>query len=129
MVGMVIVSHSEKVAEGVKELASQMVGDVLIAAAGGTSDGRLGTDVEKIMSAIESVYSEDGVILLFDLGSAVMNSEMALEMLPEEMQAKVEILDVALVEGAITAAIECSIGRSIPEIKESLKRLCIGKLE
>ena len=129
MVGMVIVSHSEKVAEGVKELASQMVGDVLIAAAGGTSDGRLGTDVEKIMSAIESVYSEDGVILLFDLGSAVMNSEMALEMLPEEMQAKVEILDVALVEGAITAAIECSIGRSITEIKESLKRLCIGKIE
>jgi PTS hybrid protein len=128
MVGMVIVSHSEKVAEGVKELASQMVGEVLIAAAGGTSDGRLGTDVERIMSAIESVYSEDGVILLFDLGSAVMNSEMAIEMLPEEIQKKVEILDVALVEGAITAAVECSIGRSISEIKDSLKRLNLGKL-
>lgn len=128
MVGMVIVSHSEKVAEGVKDLASQMVGDVPIAAAGGTGDGRLGTDIEKIMGAIEAVYSEDGVIVLFDLGSAVMNSEMAIEMLPEEMHKKVEVLDVALVEGAVTAAVECSIGKRIEEIKETLKKLSLGKM-
>jgi PTS hybrid protein len=128
MVGMVIVSHSEKIAEGVKDLASQMVGDVSIAAAGGTNDGRLGTDVEKIMTAIESVYSEDGVILLFDLGSAVMNSEMAIELLPEEIQKKVEIIDVALVEGAITAAVECSIGKSVAEIKDVLRKLSLGKM-
>jgi dihydroxyacetone kinase phosphotransfer subunit len=128
MVGIVIVSHSEKVAEGVKELANQMVGEVSIAAAGGTCDGRLGTDIEKITKAIEAVYSEDGVIILFDLGSAVMNSEMAVEMLPEEMQGKVEIIDVALVEGAVSAAVECSIGKSIGEIKETLKKLCLGKM-
>lgn len=128
MVGIVIVSHSSKAAEGVKEIVSQMSVDGKIAAAGGTSDGRLGTDVEKIVNAINEVYSEDGVLILFDLGSAYMNAEIAIECLEEKMKDKVEIIDTALIEGALTAAVEASIGKSREEIKKSLKSMCLGKM-
>ncbi|MBV7273622.1 PTS-dependent dihydroxyacetone kinase phosphotransferase subunit DhaM [Clostridiaceae bacterium UIB06] len=128
MVGIVIVSHSNKVAQGVKELVSQMSVDGKIATAGGTNDGRLGTDVEKIIKAINEVYCEDGVLVLFDLGSAYMNAEMAIEGLDEKKKEKVEIIDTALVEGALTAAVEASIGKSKEEIKESLKTMCLGKM-
>lgn len=128
MVGIVIVSHSSKAAEGVKEIVSQMSVDGKIATAGGTSDGRLGTDVEKIVNAINEVYSEDGVLILFDLGSAYMNAEIAIECLEEKMKDKVEIIDTALIEGALTAAVEASIGKSREEIKKSLKSMCLGKM-
>lgn len=128
MVGLVIVSHSEKIAEGLKELAGQMATDVSIAAAGGTNDGRLGTDAEKIITAINKVYTQDGVLVLFDIGSAYMSADIALECLSEEMREKVEILDTALVEGTITATIECSLNKSLTEIKEELKSLSIVKM-
>ena len=128
MVGLVIVSHSSKAAEGIKELISQMSVEGKVATAGGTADGRLGTDVEKILDAIIEVYSEDGVLILFDLGSAYMNAEMAIECLDPFMRDKVEIVDTALIEGALTAAVEASIGKTIEEIKESLKPMCLGKM-
>jgi dihydroxyacetone kinase phosphotransfer subunit len=128
MVGIVIVSHSEKIAEGVKELASQMAEEVPMAAAGGTSDGRIGTDMEKISNAIYEVYSEDGVIILFDLGSAFMNAEMAIDFLPDHMKEKVGIVDAALVEGVVTAAVESSINKSMEDIKKSLKNMCLNKM-
>ncbi|AKN30658.1 PTS mannose transporter subunit IID [Clostridium carboxidivorans P7] len=128
MVGIVIVSHSEKIAEGVKALALQMAEEVPMAAAGGTSDGRIGTDMEKISNAINEVYSEDGVLVLFDLGSAFMNAEMALDFLPDDMKEKVEIVDAALVEGAVTAAVESSISKSREDIKKSLKSISINKM-
>ena len=129
MVGIVLVSHSLKLAEGVKELASQMVTEVLIAAAGGTEDGRIGTDMNKIIRAIKEVYSKDGVIVIFDLGSAYMNSDMAIESLPEIMKDKVEIIDTAFVEGAVVAAIQCSLGKNIKEIKSELKSMCLHKIQ
>ncbi|MCY6370832.1 dihydroxyacetone kinase phosphoryl donor subunit DhaM [Clostridium ganghwense] len=128
MVGIVIVSHSNKVAEGIKELAGQMAADVPMVAAGGTSDGRLGTDVEKIMNAIQEVYSEDGVVILFDLGSAYMNSEMAIECLPEDMQKNIEIVDTALVEGAVSAAVESSINGTLESVKQSVAAMSLGKM-
>ena len=128
MVGIVIVSHSNKVAEGVKELALQMAKEVPIAAAGGTSDNELGTDLEKIISAIKQVYTQDGVAVLFDLGSACMNAQMAIESLTDEMQSNVKVLDVALVEGAITIAVDSSIGKSLSQIEEAVKKLCLHKM-
>ena len=128
MVGLVIVSHSSKVAEGVYELAAQMAPDVKIAAAGGTWDGCIGTDVEKIMEAVNQVYSEEGALILFDLGSAFMNAEMAIEMLDSNMAENVEIVDVALVEGAITAAVNASVGMNRAEIKKSLSSMKLGKM-
>ena len=79
MVGFVIVSHSAKLAEGVADLARMMAKTVPIAPAGGLEDGSFGTSFEKISSAIGQVYSEDGVILLMDMGSAVMTAEMVIE--------------------------------------------------
>ena len=80
MVGIVVVSHSQKIAEGAVELAKQMAPEAKIAAAGGMEDGSIGTDVAKISDAIEAVDQGDGVVILVDLGSAVMSSEMAIEM-------------------------------------------------
>ncbi|NFG22373.1 PTS-dependent dihydroxyacetone kinase phosphotransferase subunit DhaM [Clostridium botulinum] len=128
MVGIVIVSHSNFIAKGVKEVALQMAPEVLIVDAGGTSDGRIGTDISKITSAIESVYSDSGVLVLFDLGSAFMNTEMAIEFLEDNIREKVEIIDAPLVEGAITAAVEASMDKSLAEIKEVLKPMSLNKI-
>ncbi|MBU3210583.1 dihydroxyacetone kinase phosphoryl donor subunit DhaM [Clostridium algidicarnis] len=128
MVGLVIISHSSEIAEGTKKLAHEMANEVPIAAAGGTEDGRIGSDINKILDAINEVYSDKGVLILFDLGSAFMNAEMAIEMLDDTMKANVEILDVALVEGAITAAVESSMDKNRSEIKEALKGLSLGKI-
>ncbi|ACD51037.1 PTS-dependent dihydroxyacetone kinase phosphotransferase subunit DhaM [Clostridium botulinum] len=128
MVGIVIVSHSNFIAKGVKEVALQMAPEVLIVDAGGTSDGRIGTDISKITSAIESVYSDSGVLVLFDLGSAFMNTEMAIEFLDDNIREKVEIIDAPLVEGAITAAVEASMDKSLAEIKEVLKPMSLNKI-
>ncbi|WP_258189533.1 dihydroxyacetone kinase phosphoryl donor subunit DhaM, partial [Candidatus Hakubella thermalkaliphila] len=90
MIGIVIVAHSQKLAEGVKELAEQMSqGRVPIVAAGGLDDTTIGTNMERILSAINAVYQPDGVLVLMDLGSAVMSAEMAIETLSPEQQAKV----------------------------------------
>jgi len=118
MVGIVVVSHSQKIAEGAMELAKQMAPAARIAAAGGMEDGSIGTDVAKIITAIESVSEGDGVVILVDLGSAVMSSEMAIEMLPDISQVK--IIDAPIVEGTIFSSVEASIGSSFDEVVEVL---------
>lgn len=128
MVGMVIISHSKKIAEGVRELALQMAPEVSIAAAGGTKDGGIGTDIDIILEGINKAYSDDGIVILFDLGSALMNAEMALEFLPENKKDKVKIIDTALVEGAITGAVEISMDKSLKEIIKTLEQLKLGKM-
>lgn len=117
MVGIVIVAHSAKLAEGVKDLADQMgQGRVLIAAAGGLDDTTIGTNMERILAAIEAVNQPDGVLVLMDLGSAVMSTEMAVMMLPPARQSKVLLSEAPLVEGAIAATVEASIGKSLAEV-------------
>ncbi|MGL6106466.1 dihydroxyacetone kinase phosphoryl donor subunit DhaM [Romboutsia sp.] len=127
MIGLVIVSHSEDVAKGVKNIVTQMAGDIKIATAGGTDDNRIGTDYTKITNAINEVYSSDGVIVLFDLGSAYMNTEMAVDFLDDEMKENIHIVDASLVEGALVAGVDISIGRNIKEILNSLKPLKLNK--
>lgn len=119
MIGLVIVSHSAKLAEGVHELAAQMAGDqVGISQAGGPSDGpeALGTDAFKILSAINEVWCEDGVLLLMDVGSSVMSAEIALEMLPERQRQKCLLSNAPLVEGAIVAALHASLGEPLQSV-------------
>ena len=115
MVGIVIVSHSEKLAEGVVEVSRMMAENVPIAAAGGMEDGTLGTSYDKIKSAVESLYSEDGVVILADMGSAVMTAEIVLEDMKLD---NVKILNCPLVEGAILAAMESIGGRTLEELAE-----------
>ena len=116
MIGLVIVSHSTKIAEGVVDLALQMAqGFEGIRAAGGLDDGEIGTDAMRIMSAIEEVDSGDGVLVLCDLGSAIMSAETAMEML-EDQGITVKIADAPLVEGAIIAAVEAAAGESLDSV-------------
>ncbi|MBR4643060.1 MAG: PTS-dependent dihydroxyacetone kinase phosphotransferase subunit DhaM [Selenomonadaceae bacterium] len=118
MVGIVIVSHSRKLAEGVVEISKMMAAEAPIAAAGGLEDGSLGTSYEKIFAAIEEVYSEDGVIILPDMGSSVMTTEMVLE---DFDKPRVKLIDCPLIEGAVLAAVESAGGKTFEEISRHLE--------
>ena len=123
-VGIVIVSHSAQIARGTVDMVRQMVGDeVRVACSGGDPDGGLGTDVAAIREAIESVWSPMGVALLVDLGGAEINSEMAIELLPEEHQGNVVICNAPIVEGAVMAATEASGGSSLDEVRATAEEL------
>ena len=112
MVGIVVVSHSQKLAEGVVELASLMAPETPMKAAGGMDDGGFGTS-EKITEAIDEVYSDDGVAIFMDLGSAVMTTEMVLESMEDR---KVKMVDCPVTEGAIAAAVVAAGGASLEEV-------------
>jgi dihydroxyacetone kinase phosphotransfer subunit len=117
-VGIVIVSHSPKVAEGTADMVREMVGtEVRVAYCGGNPDGGLGTDVAAIQAAIERVFSPAGVAVLVDLGGAETNSEMAIELLPEQHRQYVVICKAPIVEGAVMAATEASGGASLAEVR------------
>ncbi|HET9999746.1 MAG TPA: phosphoenolpyruvate--protein phosphotransferase [Ktedonobacteraceae bacterium] len=123
-VGLVIVSHSAQLAEGVAKLAGQMSqGKTPIAAAGGTLDDILGTSVERIVAAIQSVAGPDGVLVLLDLGSAILSTEMALEMLDEDQRRHVRISFAPLVEGAVTAALEASLDRTLAQVQQAAEKI------
>src|SRR2546425_9943567 len=108
-VSLVLVSHSRQLAEGVRELAGQMTqGKVKIAIAGGTADGRLGTDATAILTAIQEVRGAEGVLILVDLGSAGLSTQMAIEQLPDG-DGRVVLSKAPFVEGAVLAAGEGSI--------------------
>lgn len=119
MIGLVFVSHSRLIADGLCQLAAQMAGDeVKMAPAGGlTADPcALATDALLILEAIESVWSEDGVLLLVDMGSAVLSAEMALELLPDAKRSRCLISNAPLVEGAIVAALHAGMGDPLEEV-------------
>src|ERR1019366_1867153 len=131
MIGMVVVSHSAKLAEGVCDLARQVAqGRVRIAAAGGRADPEnpIGTDAFQVLQAIESVYSEDGVLVLMDLGSAVLSAETALELLGAERSSHVHLSAAPLVEGAVAAATLAAAGASLAEISQEAQNALAGKI-
>jgi multiphosphoryl transfer protein len=116
VVGLVIVSHSATLAAGVVELARQMGGeDVAIEPAGGMADppGEIGTDMQLVLAAIERAASDDGVLVLMDLGSAVMSAEMAVEMVDGT---EVLLCEAPIVEGAVAAAARARTGASLEEV-------------
>ena len=116
-VGVVIVSHSPHVARGAQDMVRQMVGEsVPLASCGGNPDGGLGTDVAAISAAIDAAWSERGVAVLVDLGGAEMNAEMAIEMLDERRRRRVTICSAAIVEGAVMAATEASMGSALADV-------------
>ena len=117
MVGFVIVSHCETLAKGVVELTKMMAASVPIQAAGGLDDGGMGTSFDKIYAAIDEVYSDDGVIVLMDMGSAVMTTEMVIETMDDR---KVVMADCPLVEGAVTGTVCAESEMSLEEIMEEL---------
>ena len=119
IISLVIVSHSQQLALGVRELAVQMVDErVPIAIAAGIEDpdNPLGTDAMQVYQAITSVFSDHGVLVLMDLGSAVMSAEMALEFLSPEQRPKVYLCSAPLVEGTLAAAVSAAAGNNIQEV-------------
>lgn len=123
-VGIVIVSHSADVARGTVNIARQMAGDeVPMAWCAGNPDRGLGTDVASIKKAIEQVLNPAGVAILVDLGGAETNSEMAIEMLPEEYRSQVVICNAPIVEGAVMAATESAGGGSLEEVRATAEEL------
>ena len=119
MVGIVLVSHSARLAEGVRELVEQVAqGAVPLAVAGGIDDpdNPIGTDAMKVLAAIQSVYSADGVVVLMDLGSALLSAEMAVEFLPEEQQPHIHLCSAPFVEGAYAAVVQASTGAPVQSV-------------
>jgi phosphoenolpyruvate---glycerone phosphotransferase subunit DhaM len=126
-VGIVIVSHSAKVAEGAADMVRQMVGTAVpVAHTGGNQDGGLGTDVAAIMAAINSAWSDAGVAILVDLGGAETNSEMAIEMLDGDRRARVVMCNAPIVEGAVIAATEASGGAPLDMVRRAAEELSPG---
>ena len=108
-VAIVAVSHSAELAVGVAQLAAQMAPDVTIIGVGG-SDGGLGTSFEAITDALQRADSAAGIVVLYDLGSARLTSESAIEFLDPQLAERIDIVDAPLVEGAIAAAVEAESG-------------------
>lgn len=133
MVNIVLVSHSALLAAGVVEMMRMVMqqSQVSIAVAAGTGDPShpLGTDAAKIRDAIEEVYSDDGVLVLMDLGSAVLSAEMALDFLAGEKRHRVRLCAAPLVEGAIAAAIQASLGASLERVAAEAEGALSGKIE
>ena len=119
MVGIVVASHSRSLAEGVVEVAKMMAPEVPIIAAGGMDDGSMGTSCRKIIGAVKQVYSDDGVALIADIGSSILSAEMAVEILKRP---NLKIVDCPIVEGAVIAAVESKLGKTLEEIEMSAIR-------
>jgi PTS hybrid protein len=114
MVGLVLVSHSPRVAEGTAELVRNMADEIEISAVGGDSDGTLGTDPEGIKNAIEGLGADE-VLVFMDLGSAVLSAETVIEMLSSDLRERVRLVDAPFVEGAFAAGVTASTGADANE--------------
>lgn len=127
MIGIVLVSHSPKIAEGLGDLIREMAPNCPLALAAGVDDPEhpIGTDAVKIMSAVETLMSDEGVVILVDLGSAILSAQTALDLLEPEIAAKTSIAAAPLVEGAISAAIAAANGAD----RDSVLREAAGALK
>lgn len=117
MIGVVLVSHSQKLVEGLQEMVGQLGGGkVPVAIAGGGLHGEIGTSVEKIRDAIRTVAGLEGVLVLVDLGSAVLSTETAIELLDPPPPGEVRLSSAPLVEGAVIAVIHAGLGQKLEEV-------------
>jgi PTS hybrid protein len=115
-VGIVLVSHSAALAEGTAELAGQIGGGtVIIATAGGTDDGRIGTSIAKVESAIRLADGGAGVLILPDLGSSVLTVRTLLAD-PEDLPEPIAVADAPFVEGAVAATVIAAAGGDIKAV-------------
>ncbi|MGX4668669.1 dihydroxyacetone kinase phosphoryl donor subunit DhaM [Cerasibacillus sp. JNUCC 74] len=118
-VGIVLISHSAKIAEGTKELIRQVMKDIPIETAGGTDENEIGTSIEKISAAIDQANQGMGVLLFYDLGSAKMNAEMAIELAERD---DVKLVEAPIVEGSYVAAVESGMGKQLTDVYDAVIR-------
>lgn len=115
-VGIVFVSHSSQIAAGMVELARQMAGSVRLVAAGGTDDGGIGTSFAKVMAGVSEADDGAGVVVVSDLGSALLTAETVLDMLDAGQRARVRVVDVPFVEGGVAAAVAAESGGALDAV-------------
>lgn len=125
-VGLVFVSHSARIAEGLVELAAQMAPSVRLIAAGGTDAGGIGTSFEKVQAALRAADDGRGVAVLCDLGSAILTAETAREFLDDVLQERVRVVDAALVEGGVAAAVTAETGGDLDAVVASARSAVFG---
>ncbi|GMA09369.1 dihydroxyacetone kinase [Tetragenococcus halophilus subsp. flandriensis] len=125
MYSIILVSHSKKITDGIKEMIEEMVGEsdnVKISSCGGADDGRLGTNSVAILDCIEASASSDKIYIFADIGSAILSAETAIDLIDDiVIQKKVQLIDSPLVEGAFAAAIQASVGSTEEEILKEIE--------
>ena len=127
MVSLLLLSHSPKVVEGIRDLALEMAAGVNIIPVGGTNAGTLGSDFDRIFAAMEKAASQGEVVVIADLGSAKTTGEMAKEALEDSLQKKVFLCDAAIVEGAVTAAVAIAGGLNAEKVVAELADYILDK--
>ncbi len=131
MVSILLVSHSYKLAQGTAELVRQMASstDLKIKVTAGLGDEHeeIGTNAVEIMEALSELTESGDVLVLMDLGSAVLSTEMALQMLDEEVTAKVRMCPAPFVEGAIAAGVQANMGSPIQDVYDEAMNALAAK--
>ncbi|WP_314146436.1 dihydroxyacetone kinase phosphoryl donor subunit DhaM, partial [uncultured Leifsonia sp.] len=120
-VGIVFVSHSTQLAAGAVALAGQMAPSVRLIAAGGTDDDGIGTSFAKVMAAVGEADAGAGVVVVSDLGSALLTAETVLDMLPDEERERVRVVDGPYVEGGIAAAVAAETGADLAGVAAAVE--------
>jgi len=123
MVGLVLISHSQKLLEGIREIIDEMAKDIPLYLAGGNPEGGLGSNYELIKETIQKACSSEGTVVLYDIGSSFMTAELVLEELDDSVRSAIKIMKAPLVEGSIVAAVEISAGADLAAVCESLKEI------
>lgn len=118
-VGLVFVSHSSEIASGLVALARQMAPTVALVPAGGTEDGRIGTSFDLVSAAIADADTGVGVVVLCDLGSAILTAETAVDFLDDELRERTRIVDAPLVEGGVAAAVAAEAGDGLDAVVQA----------
>jgi dihydroxyacetone kinase phosphotransfer subunit len=128
MVSLILLSHSPKIVEGVRDMALEMGGnDSNIFAIGGTKAGTLGADYDRIFELLQSAARAGEALVLTDLGSVRLTSEMAREALEPELQNRVFLSDAAIVEGALIAAVSIAAGDNAESVLKDLEEFNVPK--
>lgn len=132
MIGLVLVSHSQPLADALIELVRQVSAPdlpIVRAAGAGADHQEFGTDAVEIANAIQAVYDPDGVVVLMDLGSAILSADMALELLPDDMRPAVRFCAAPLVEGALAAAVQIGAGSGLDAVCREARQALRPKIE
>lgn len=127
MIGIILVSHSHKITEGLTDLINEMCSAesseyVRVIPAGGTDDGRLGTSAIIISEKIEEISDYSDIFIFCDMGSAYLSAETALDIVDDEVRSKVHVVRAPLIDGAFLAGVQASAGFSAEEILKELNK-------
>lgn len=122
MIGLLLVSHSIKITDGIKDLIVEMTSDsVPIVSCGGTDDGSLGTSAERIVEGINELSECDHILIFTEIGSTIMSAELALDLISDEDRDRCVMVDAPIVEGAFVAGVQSMVSDDLEEVLSEVK--------